>query len=402
MSGGLHELARQTGRYPDSHLVHMSTNELNALQSLAVAKGGSLTTNPTTGLPEAGFLDNLLPTILGVGLSFIPGVGPLAAAGLVGAGYGIAEGDLGKGLMAGLGAFGGASLAGSLSNLGGKAAADAAGNNLVQEHVANTLAGSGVGSGATTGVANGIAQQVAPNAMHASLANSGLNAAQQTAAQQMINQQAVHSLGGLTANQAVANQVIPNTLSNFGRGLQGLPGNLKNLPAAWQATTGGGLKSMAGLAGLAVPFLNTDPTEMNVPKEDTPKYEGPYMPAHRAYRPNTRALTPENSSEWQYFDVVNPVPNTVPFKQYASGGQVSDGVSDSVPANIDGKQPAALSQGEFVVPARVVAEIGNGSSDAGAAKLARMLAKVEAKARSARRGKPSGADVVAAQTMGAV
>jgi len=43
-----------------------------------------------------------------------------------------------------------------------------------------------------------------------------------------------------------------------------------------------------------------------------------------------------------------------------------DGISDSIPARIDGSQEAALSKGEFVVPARIVSEIGNGSSDAGA------------------------------------
>lgn len=70
-----------------------------------------------------------------------------------------------------------------------------------------------------------------------------------------------------------------------------------------------------------------------------------------------------------------------------------DGVSDDIPARFAGSgQPAALADGEFVIPARVVAEIGNGSSDAGAKKLYAMLDRVEARARKAKRGKPSGAD----------
>lgn len=70
-----------------------------------------------------------------------------------------------------------------------------------------------------------------------------------------------------------------------------------------------------------------------------------------------------------------------------------DGVSDSIPAQFAGSgQPAALADGEFVVPARVVSELGNGSSDAGARKLYAMLDRVEQRARKAKRGKPSGAD----------
>jgi len=70
-----------------------------------------------------------------------------------------------------------------------------------------------------------------------------------------------------------------------------------------------------------------------------------------------------------------------------------DGVSDSIPARFSGSgQEARLADGEFVIPARVVSELGNGSSDAGARKLYAMLDRVEARAKKAKRGKPSGAD----------
>jgi hypothetical protein len=70
-----------------------------------------------------------------------------------------------------------------------------------------------------------------------------------------------------------------------------------------------------------------------------------------------------------------------------------DGVSDSIPARFAGSgQEARLADGEFVIPARVVSELGNGSSDAGARKLYAMLDRVEARAKKAKRGKPSGAD----------
>jgi hypothetical protein len=69
-----------------------------------------------------------------------------------------------------------------------------------------------------------------------------------------------------------------------------------------------------------------------------------------------------------------------------------DGMSDSIPASIAGKQPARLADGEFVVPADVVSHLGNGSTDAGAKKLYGMMAKI----RKARTGKKKQAPAVKA------
>jgi hypothetical protein len=77
------------------------------------------------------------------------------------------------------------------------------------------------------------------------------------------------------------------------------------------------------------------------------------------------------------------------YADYAGGGRMlkgpGDGMSDSIPASIAGKQPARLANDEFVVPADVVSHLGNGSSDAGAKQLYRMMDKV----RAARTGKKS-------------
>ena len=54
----------------------------------------------------------------------------------------------------------------------------------------------------------------------------------------------------------------------------------------------------------------------------------------------------------------------------------TDGMADKIPSSIDGEQPAALSHGEFVIPADVVSHLGNGNSDAGAQKLYEMMAKI--------------------------
>jgi len=63
----------------------------------------------------------------------------------------------------------------------------------------------------------------------------------------------------------------------------------------------------------------------------------------------------------------------------AKGGYLDgdgDGMSDSIPATIEGKQPARLADGEFVIPADVVSHLGNGSSKAGSKRLYAMLDKV--------------------------
>lgn len=60
--------------------------------------------------------------------------------------------------------------------------------------------------------------------------------------------------------------------------------------------------------------------------------------------------------------------------RYLRGG--TDGMADKIKTNIDGKQPARLSHGEFVIPADVVSHLGNGNSDAGADVLYDMMAKV--------------------------
>ena len=66
----------------------------------------------------------------------------------------------------------------------------------------------------------------------------------------------------------------------------------------------------------------------------------------------------------------------------------TDGMADKIPAKIGEDQPAALSHGEFVVPADVVSHLGNGNSDAGAEKLYQMMDKIrEARTGTKKQGK---------------
>jgi hypothetical protein len=66
---------------------------------------------------------------------------------------------------------------------------------------------------------------------------------------------------------------------------------------------------------------------------------------------------------------------------YSDGGRLlkgpGDGVSDDIPATIGNRQPARLADGEFVIPARIVSELGNGSTDAGAKRLYAMMDKIQ-------------------------
>jgi hypothetical protein len=129
----------------------------------------------------------------------------------------------------------------------------------------------------------------------------------------------------------------------------------------------------------------------------------------------TRAPAEDNNGPWSW-DVVNK--RWVQYGKYADGGMTGyavgggigslgsysdggrllkgpgDGVSDSIPATIGQKQqPARLADGEFVVPARIVSELGNGSTDAGAKKLYAMMDRVQRA-----RGKTTGKNKVAANS----
>jgi len=145
------------GRGEDKMLVHMTPGEVKWLQQLAMSQGGSLTINPHTGLPEAGFLSSLLPALAGAAAIYF--TGGLAGAGLFGMGAG-ATGALAGAATGALqnpnnrlrGAFGGAlsgysggNLAGNLMETGAKqiagdAVKDAAASGLYNETtVANAI-----------------------------------------------------------------------------------------------------------------------------------------------------------------------------------------------------------------------------------------------------------------------
>ncbi len=152
------------GRDDDTMLVHMTPGEVQGLQALAMKHGGSLTINPETGLAEAGFLKKILPMVAGAALNaFVPGLGALGSAAIVGGVSALSSGDLGQGLMAGLGAYGGAQIGGAMGFGGAAAGAGAAGAQAATAAGATGVqsAGALTQAAGTQAAAEGAKQQVA-------------------------------------------------------------------------------------------------------------------------------------------------------------------------------------------------------------------------------------------------
>ncbi len=339
------------GRGPDTTLVHMAPQEVAGLQALAKAAGGTLTTNPDTGLPEAGFLKNLLPTLIGVGLTAATG-GALAPW-MVGLGIGGLEtartGSLEKGLMAGLGAYGGAGIGAGLASAGAQA---------------------------------GVTQSAAE------AARLGLPAVETTMAS-------------------------ANPFANMAAGAQSL-GTEAGRSAALSGMGGGMGAARYGLSALS-PFLSSVKSAVGY-KDGKPNYEYTYdadagqytrvpvgtrdtltqMPRMFATGGPVEEMSQRNEALTLMADggQMYAAGGVSHLGDYSDGGRLlkgpGDGVSDSIPATIADKRPARLADGEFVVPARIVSELGNGSTEAGARKLYAMMDRIQ-KAR----GKTVGKDRVA-------
>jgi hypothetical protein len=309
------------GRGQDTELVHMTPSEVGGLQSLATQMGGSLSINPNTGLPEAGFFGDILPAIIGAGLFVGSGgaINPLTAGMLMGGGaFAASGGDLGQAAKYGLGGYGGAGLAGTLSAAGSAATAP----------------------GVTTGLST-------------AARNTAVQAAKNTAAPSLGNVASAFSREGL--KNVLADESLKRT-------------------------------AMAGLGGLAI---GTEMDKMNqgVPKGSvTAQRDLDFYPEGGYTYDASGNVVQKNPNAKNMFDSRGFFDYGAGFPMaqggivgYANGGLTAgpgDGMSDDIPAVIAGEQPAALSPGEFVVPADVVSDMGNGSSRAGARQLYSMMDRV--------------------------
>ncbi len=395
------------GRGEDKMLVHMTPSEVEGLQALAMSKGGSLTINPETGLPEAGSLSDtfkaVLPTLVGAGIMMIPGVNAAVAPWMVGLGVGGLEyartGDLGRGLSAGLGAYGGAGMASGL--MGGQQAATANKGEVIK-------------TAANTGP---------QGAKFANVNNAGYTNIQTPPPPQQgipIGMNRTSTIGGSGSGSGMSS--IPTNMSSYtAPGTETFAGNFdiatqgaKNVikPGGFTKLVtdmGGGkaalMKGAATAGSIAGGLGAFDPPEYTPIAEKTSDYAGPYLPAERnvRFRGKEDILSGEGR-EFRYFNPVNPFPavrtaahgGLMSAKKMAVGGRYldgpGDGVSDSIPATVDGEQPVLLSEGEYIIPAEVVSAVGNGSSDAGADKFTALVDTIMAKTRRVAKGKPNGAD----------
>jgi hypothetical protein len=334
------------GRGSDTMLVHMSPREVKGLQALALAHGGSLTINPDTGLPEAGFLEKILPMVAGAALSFVPGVGPFAAAALVGGGYGLATGSVEKGLMAGLGAYGGAGLATSLSSIGTEAAREAAQQSAVEgfKTTAQEATRAGLADVTSEAAKTAAAEGLTLPSNYADLyaQTGGAQQLSTQAAQNYINPQ---NFPGLTATQLEASRAAMPDLVQRGVAPEQAIGSLARASATQGAPAGvtgsnvvAGLKevgtspSAAGsflgenvgtLGSAAIPLLTQEQKPMaGMPDSEPNEYE-------------RRLAQYRLSPNYQPYEA--PRPNPYYQAQYptyaAEGGLMAGGDGQSYPMN---------------------------------------------------------------------
>jgi hypothetical protein len=335
---GITGLAALKGRQGDNTLVHVNPMELKALDNMAP---GGLTRNPYTGLPEAFKLKDILPALGAVaGAAFLPMMIPALAGGSA---------------LAAAGAAG----------LGGAAGTALAGGNREE------ILGSGLMSGATAGLGSylsgaGKAATTADQTVGEMFAETGVKPGTQIPKEvldspaSMMSSQQMQMLGSKGATAAKIAAPVTTALGRVG-GLSGA------------ATT--------GLAAMA-------PTMMQPPPEEY-TYEGPTQSAitEMQARPNQPQAVDEfirkGGAVPQFFDYRVTQPYIA-----AEGGQLGDaprgemfsgmvegrgdGMSDEVAFDVVGDpevDTAMLSPDEYVMDAHTVAALGNGSSDAGAARL---------------------------------
>jgi hypothetical protein len=407
--GGIASVAQNLadkGRKGDSMLVHMTPDEVAGLQALAQQMGGSLTINPQTGLPEANIFKKLLPMALGFALG-PAGAGlfqsALSAGLAVGAGYTLATGSLQQGISAGLGAYGGSNLGTGLQAAG---TADAAVGQAAANEAAKTTA---TGVGEFAGGVNA-AQVTGPTvsggpSLYADITKMPLNITSNLGGTGSVANVAsapviptdpfggpFKPIGDIAASSipAPTAPITPgSTLTGLERSLLGDKATRDLAAERYAAETGSTLGTSAmQIAGGAAGQSAADEQEAIKAqqaaideKRERRKRLFEEIAERTLGRVNVRSggLMQLAGGGMSYMEAGGTTGPTGAPREVVGNG---DGMSDSVPADIEGVQEARLADGEFVIPADVVADIGNGSSDAGSKKLYDMMDRI----RKARHG----------------
>jgi hypothetical protein len=248
----------------------MTKGEVQALKGLAAQHGGSLTTNPETGLPEAGFLSSVLPMVAGVAASAFlgPEMLPLIAGGVGLADYAM-TGSITKGLMAGLSAYGAGGIGEGLAAAGDTALASAGEDSIGQ------IAGAG-GAGTTANPEE--IQQIVQNQPSAfSNMGTGLSAVAQAPGQFLANNATNIAMAGapllmdtLGSNRSTVPTATASGSTN--------PFGLKTLSPNFQGT----FPNQPNPAYVAqYPNYKLQPYKPGVPNQPYPSTSG-YMPTINA------------------------------------------------------------------------------------------------------------------------
>lgn len=396
------------GRNGDSVLVHMQPHEVAGLDALARSQGTKLTYNPDTGMPEAfnlgGFFSSLLPTIVGAGVSMIPGMQfasyPMLSGMLAGAATGALtnrKNPLMGAVMGGMGGYGGANLA--------KSAMGATADQMIKSGVEPSI-------GAVQSGFNAIPTNIGANMSNPTAGFVG------STGEMGVNMGATNMANPITAgvntnpsltnvNPALQSQIRPDLMSaptapsafdGFSSNLSKAAENVANDPMKFLKENKMNLAGTLGGAALS----GLEPTDIygRPLKGPLDKYD-PYATLNLAGDTGLRLYAEGGSITTGGIRDLYGQPDDQTngavlsrdgyglgrlqkmydggMSGYKKGGYLDgpgDGMSDSIPATIQGRQPARLADGEFVVPADVVSHIGNGSSKAGAKQLYSMMDRV--------------------------
>jgi hypothetical protein len=211
---------------------------------------------------------------------------------------------------------------------------------------AYTLAGPAAGSG-SWGLSPELASELGLSGSTSGLSTSG---AQGSAALEALGLNS--GAGGLTTKQLMAANMGLKTLSGAmggGESTQGGYGSATSAPA---------------IRTTQQPYIS--PTMLAQPKYG------------ELYRPYTYDYGIRRAAQGGVMYAIGGGISTL--GSFSDGGRLlkgpGDGMSDDIPASIGETQPAALADGEFVIPADVVSHLGNGSTDAGAKQLYKMMDKI--------------------------
>ena len=459
--GGLPSLAdnmASRGRYGDSMLVHMSPEEVQGLQRLAMADGTSLSINPYTGMPEAFSLKRSLKKFakfVAPILPFIPipglmGLSPLLTKTLLSSvvgGLGGKKGfDLKRGLMSGLTTYGIGSLAqgaGAAGSTTGAPTSTVAGPSLE-----NATFEPGVGYVNAAGNPIPDVNTLTPDFTGGEkvFLDSAGNPASSYAIPTDGSAVAVSPQGAAPAPSMTEGfraslpegsgpmDYLKQTGQNIKAAGKGLYDTVTGAPGAREAFTSGqainpftdkpiaastaATAAVAGVTGTmtldALDKAKADADKILQDAANRTEAEKEYARSVlRQYPIEFRRITGQEVSALgmamggrinSYDDEIGGDDGMMQggIAALAKGGLPprylrggGDGMSDSIRARIGGKQEARLADGEFVVPADVVSHLGNGSSNAGAKKLYSMMDRV----RRSRTGKTRQAPQVNTRSM---